>query len=755
MAYSCSTESDCIKLRLYGVVQGVGFRPFVAKLAAEHGILGTVKNSGGCVEIVACGQALSLSAFEQALFAHKPNHAQIVYMEKEILPFRDYTEFSILPSDESTGRIFLPADLPVCDSCLVEMEDPSNRRHLHPFISCMSCGPRYSVIERVPYDRDTTTMCDFAMCEACNHEYTNRADRRYHAQTISCHDCGPVLYFKDTSGNISQRAEALDKAVKALQKGGIVAIKGIGGYHLACTPFDQEAVERLRRLKQREHKPFAVLFENVRSIREYCRVSEQEEALLGSPARPIVLLHQGKKRFAPSVCNKSRFVGCFVTYTPLQAMLLKRCGPLVMTSANVSEDPIIKDDEAMFAWQSPLLSGVLYNDRRISIRLDDSVCKITCGRELVLRRSRGYAPLPVVMQGKLHQDTCVFAAGGHLKCSFCFANAPFATLCEHMGDMDSEQNAQAYQENYKRIKELFAFDPKLAICDLHPAYFSTGFAKTLGLPTIQVQHHHAHIAAVIAEHDLQGKVIGVAFDGTGYGTDGAVWGSEFLVCEGDGYKRAAHLKYVTQLNGDEGMKDAKKSALCHLYAAGLESEIDDNRWPVIKAAIDNKVNVHQSSSVGRLFDAVSAYLGICDYNRFEAECALTLENLAAEASEQNVDPIPMAFGIEEESGMLLLDSKPLWQELFANKTKDLRALSLGFHTAVAQAIIDSCIRLREDTKSNTVALSGGVFQNEVLFTLAVKGLEEQGFKVYTNQAVPQNDGGIALGQAYIALAENN
>ena len=631
------------------------------------------------------------------------------------------------------------------------MENPANRRHLHPFISCMACGPRYSVIERVPYDRDTTTMRDFAMCESCEREYTDRQDRRYHAQTISCHDCGPVLYFRDSTGNIARREQALELAVRALQMGGIVAIKGIGGFHLACSPFEEQAVKNLRLLKRREHKPFAVLFENSKAIGEFCTVSLQEDALLNSPARPIVLLHMGKGRFAPSVCNKSRFVGCFVAYTPLQAMLVRRCGPLVMTSANVSEDPIIKDDEQMFAWQSSYLQGVLYNDRRISIRLDDSVCKITCGRELLIRRSRGYAPLPAVMKGSLTQDTCVFAAGGHLKSAFCFADAPFATLCEHMGELDSEQNELAYRQNYARMKKLFGFEPKLTACDLHPAYFSTQFAKALGLPVMQVQHHHAHIAAVIAEHGLNGPVIGVAFDGTGYGTDGAIWGSEFLVCEGSQFRRAAHLEYTMQLNGDEGMKDAKKSAMCHLYAAGLESEIDDVRWPTIKAAIDHNVNVHLSSSMGRLFDAVSAYLGVCGYNRFEAECAQDLENLAAQAIEAMIEPVPMAFGVKEEAGTLLLCEKSLWQALFTNRAADVRALALGFHRAVAQAIVDICNRIRDDTGSCIAALSGGVFQNEVLFTSAALGLENSGFSVYTNEAVPQNDGGIALGQAYLAL----
>jgi hydrogenase maturation protein HypF len=738
-----------IIIRLYGVVQGVGFRPFVSRLAFMHGITGSVKNSGGSVVIRANGAARDLDAFFYGLFAQKPPNAEIVHHETEEIPYTAGNSFDIEPSDHSENRIFIPADIAVCGDCMQELLDEKDPRHRHPFISCMSCGPRYSIIERAPYDRETTAMADFPMCPFCEGEYADRKNRRYHAETISCHECGPSLIYRDRDGKLLYRDEAFNQAAEALIKGGVVAVKGIGGYHLACLPADEDAVKRLRLLKKRELKPFAVMFPGMEQLREYCTVTPKEEELLESPARPIVLLPKGGRAFAPSVGEKSRYVGAFLCYTPLQAMLLAACGPLVMTSANISEDPIVKDDCEMLNWESPLLDGILYNERRIAVRLDDSVLKTAAGRVQTIRRSRGYAPLPVVMKG-LSGGPQVFAAGGQLKASFCFADAPFGYISQYMGSLESEGNIKEYTDNYARMQKLFRFKPELAVSDMHPAYASTDFAKSLGLPLLQVQHHHAHIASVMAEHGLN-EAIGVAFDGTGYGPDGAVWGGEFLVCKGAGYERAGHLKYTTTLNGDEGMKDAAKTALCHLYAAGLEDEITDERWPVVRAALQNGVNVHKNAGMGRLFDAVAAYLGVCAYNRYEAECAIDLENLAAEANRLQIRPVPMAFSISEAGGMWIADALPVWQALRAHKQADRRALSLGFHHAVSDIAVAVCEKLRAGRNISTVALGGGVFQNAVLLEDLIQILEAKGFAVYTNEAVPPNDGGICLGQAFIGL----
>ena len=543
-----------IKLKLYGIVQGVGFRPFVVKLAYGLGITGMVKNSGGMVEIIACGEPSRIETFIKQLFLDKPYHALIVHhVITEISPVV-FSSFTIEQSIDAEGPVFISPDLCVCDACLKEMQTEADKRHMHPFISCMACGPRYSIIEDAPYDRETTTMQDFEMCAFCETQYKDRQDRRYHAQTISCHHCGPFLIYRDKSGNETTHEAAFASAEKAVKNGGIIAVKGVGGYHLCCSPYDQSTVMRLRELKHREQKPFAVMFADIEDVKRHAEVSPQEEALLQSGARPVVLLNQKPNDLAPAVCNQSRYVGAFLSYTPLYAMLLKACGPLVMTSANVSEEPIIKDDEPMLAWKG--LDGVLYNKRRIAARLDDSVAKVTAGKTQIFRRSRGYAPLPVIMKG--FETGQVFAAGGHLKSAFCLASGPFAYCSPFIGDLDNEGCIEAYSKSFERMKKLFRIHPELAVCDMHPGYASTGFAQSLGLPLLKAQHHHAHIASVMAEHSMDIPVIGVAFDGTGWGEDGTVWGGEFLICREDGYERAGHLKPVQFLGGDEGMRGRGK-----------------------------------------------------------------------------------------------------------------------------------------------------------------------------------------------------
>jgi len=737
-----STQHKSVRLRLYGIVQGVGFRPFVYRIATKNGITGWVKNRGGFVEITACGEAQRLNAFFDALKREKPRHALIVYEERVDIPYEKFDSFQIIKSSDDVGPVFIAPDIAVCPDCMREMSDPSDRRYRHPFISCMSCGPRYSIIREAPYDRATTSMREFPMCEACETEYTDEADRRFHAQTVSCNDCGPQLIFHSRQGGCV-REEALTGTIEAIANGGIVAVKGIGGYHLVCSPHREDTVLRLRELKAREQKPFAVMFPDIKSVREYCAVSAREEELLISDARPIVLLEASGRRFASAVSGKNWQVGAFLYYTPLQAMLLSACGPLVMTSANVSDEPIIKDEEPMLAW-ADRLEGILYHTREIVAREDDSVVKVVDGNVQTIRRSRGYAPLPVILKGG-GQCPAIFAAGGHLKSTFCFLSGRFAYVGPYIGDLDGEGQQTEYRQSFERMKRIFRIKPEAAVCDLHPAYASTEFTRTLGLPILQVQHHHAHIASVMAEHGIEGPVIGVAFDGTGYGPDGAVWGGEFLICRGAGYERAGHIRYVTMLNGDEGMKDAGKSAMCYRHAAGLESV--DERWPIIKNALRLGVNTHRNGGMGRMFDAVSACLGIGSYNRFEGECAIGLEGSAREALGSGIMPVPMSFEITEEEGTLVADSAPVFRTI--DGREDTSACALGFHRAVAQMTLEMCILLRKRTGIGTVALSGGVFQNGLLLADVLRLLKEEGFHTLINREVPPNDGGISLGQAYI------
>lgn len=735
-----------MNIRIYGIVQGVGFRPFVVKLAFLLGVTGTVRNSGGLVDITACGTAAQLDAFVKRLLDEKPANALIVHHETQAVPYTRYDSFTIEPSGEAAGPVFVSPDLCVCDACLDELAGGRDERFRHPFISCMACGPRYSIIEDAPYDRGTTTMRDFEMCETCAAQYRDREDRRYHAQTISCHRCGPFLIYRDRKGGETTHEAALSSAVKALQSGGVAAVKGIGGYHLCCDPFDQNAVLRLRELKNRELKPFAVMLPDMDAVRRYAHVSPQEEALLLSGTRPIVLLKQKENDLAPAVCGDSRLLGAFLPYTPLQVLLVQATGPLVMTSANVSEEPIVKDDGPMLAW--PGLDGVLYNTRSIAARVDDSVAKVSAGRTQMIRRSRGYAPLPVILQGK--DQGAVFATGGQLKSTFCLAAGRFAYVGPHIGDLDNGGCMNVYRESRERLQKLLRISPELAVCDLHPGYASTALAEETGLPLLRVQHHHAHIASVMAEHGIDEPVIGIALDGTGWGCDNTVWGGEFLVCRGNRFERAGHIKSVRFLGGDEGMKDAAKSAMCYLHDAGLTAHIRDERWPLIRAALDSGVNTHGNSGMGRLFDAASAVLGVCAYNRYEGECAIKLENLAAQALKQGMEPVPMGFAVSEKDGILVADAAPVISVL-AQSNQSQEALALGFHIAVADMAVELCARLRGRTGINKVALSGGVFQNAVLLGDMMDKLTAKGFAVYTNEKVPPNDGGISLGQAQIGL----
>lgn len=741
-------ELEGVALRVYGIVQGVGFRPFAAKLADKHRVTGSVRNKGGFVEITACGSGQDIGAFTQELLSNAPVNSFIVHHEETAIPAAHYKDFRIEPSEDTQGPVFISPDIPACGDCLREFSDKNDERYLHPFISCMSCGPRYSVIEDAPYDRETTTMRDFDMCPLCETEYKDRSDRRYHAQTISCHGCGPYLLFSK-NGKTAERDEAFRNAAEALISGGIIAVKGIGGYHLVCSPYEQSTVLRLRELKMREQKPFAVMFPGIDEIKAQCVVSPLEERMLMSVARPIVLLEKKNCTLAPSVCNKSRYVGAFLPYTPLQKMLLDECGPLIMTSANISEEPIIKDDSRMLSWSG--LDGVLYNQRRIAVSLDDSVVKAVGGKVQIIRRSRGYAPLPVIVKGFEGSGSKVLAAGGQLKSSFCLTSGQFAYLSQHIGDLDNDGCLEVYKNSFERMKRIFRIEPGLAVCDMHPAYESTEFAKNLGLPVLEVQHHHAHIASVMAEHGLKGQVIGVVFDGTGYGTDGAIWGGEFLICKEGDMIRAGHLKYIDCIGGDESMNDATKSAMFHMYAAGFEKQINDERWPVIKAALKNGINTYKSSSMGRLFDAVSDIIGVCSYNRFEGECAIDIENLAAEALRHSIEPERMEFDIIEEKDIIIADASPVIDKLVKARGKDNRSLALGFHNAVSDMTVNMCESIRVRSGIGDVALSGGVFQNSVLLESLLNSLKIRGFSVFINESVPPNDGGISLGQAYIGL----
>jgi len=783
-----SVRTEVITFR--GVVQGVGFRPTVYRIAQGLGMKGRVRNMGGIVQVVCTGATEEIDNFVSEIISRKPPMSRISGVERKIINATVFHDFSIGQSSYEEDEIaIIPADIAICEDCMREFYDPDDPRYLHPFISCTNCGPRFSIIERLPYDRDTTTMVDFPMCDFCSDEYRDPSSRRYHAQTISCHDCGPqpllntkrkhdkgtvpLSYDKGTVPLSSSTWFA--HATDLLANGKVIALKGVGGYYFACTPFDEAAVQKLREIKHREQKPFAVMFRDIDQIKEYCVVNPREEEALLSPQRPILLLEQRPDKMnkklmtkepspchmtkepslchalAPGVCNTSRFVGAFLPSFGLQYLLLDAVGPLIMTSANLSELPLITEDEEIIE-KGFQVDGILYNTRRISAGLDDSVARVVDGEVQLIRRSKGYVPTPVYVQAadSLTKDTHIFAAGGHLKSALAVSKGAYSYLSRHIGDLESIEAENVYAETYERMKAFFEIRPSLAVCDLHPRYFPTRFAEKLGLPVVHVQHHHAHIASVMAEHGLRGPVIGVSFDGTGYGADGAIWGGEILLCEGASFSRFSHLKYVDMIGGDSSMKDAWKSALSHLYSVentkrtvpvvsrgefsielepfakyskANETLVEDH---TVFAALKAGVNTVQTSSMGRLFDAVCAMLGIHYENRYEGECAILLENAARRA---------------------------LFKQKFRDVPTEQEALALLFHMETAKAILDQCRLAREKTNIQKVCLSGGVFQNKILMEETLRLLRGECFTVYYNIHVPPNDGGIALGQNYIGMLQ--
>lgn len=752
------------RITIWGIVQGVGFRPFIAKLGDELGMKGVVRNAGGLVEVVVTDTEERIDAFVAALEAQKPQPAEIVHIRREKRPFAAFEGFAIAVSGEIDDEApMIPADLALCPDCFKDLNDKENPRYRHPFISCMACGPRYTIIDKIPYDRDNTAMVDFPMCDFCTSEYTDRKGRRFHAQTISCHHCGPQLKMY---GSGLQKDAAVGKAVDLIKDGQIIAVKGVGGYNFIASPFCHEAVVRLRELKGREEKPFAVMFYDEAEIREYCKVTEEESALLNSAARPIVLLETKKQAFSPEVNKTSRYTGSFLPSMGLQYLLIEACGPLIVTSGNLSDMPMIRKDRDMFNLyeeKKDLLAAVFYHDRDIRLVVDDSVVRVIDHQPQMIRRAKGYAPVPLFIAGDvpLEKEDQILALGGQLKAAFTLSKGHFAYVSQFFGDLDAEEIRANYVENIESLKTLFHIRPKLLVTDMHPLYFTYDFAKEYGkkheIPILRVQHHHAHVASVMAEHDLKGDVIGVSFDGTGYGDDGTIWGGEFFVCNGAKYLRVAHLQTIPMIGGDNSMKEAWKTAMCYMASIGGEVEKSplstDNRYAVVKAGLYHGINGIASSSMGRLFDAVAAILGISLENRYEGECAIMLENAAARAQKLGLTPHKMVFMYWNDNGVWQISAVPIFQSISRGLKQGVAidAMALGFHEAVGDMIAALVEKIKEEMNTDQVALTGGVFQNKILMEYTLSLLREKGFDVYYNISVGPNDGGVSLGQTYIAM----
>jgi hydrogenase maturation protein HypF len=754
-----------LRVCVRGVVQGVGFRPFVYTCAAALGLTGSVRNdsAGAIVEVE--GDASALDDFLKRLVDSPPPLAVIESVETQDIPTGGGTGFVIADTSRSdSGRTLASPDVAMCAECAAEQRDPGNRRYRHAFVNCTNCGPRFTIIASLPYDRASTTMAGFAMCTDCAREYHDPADRRFHAQPVCCPNCGPTLRYQANDG-VEGGESALGKARQLLRDGGVLAVKGIGGYHLACDAGNEPAVVELRARKRRGDKPFAVMVADLATARRIASVDEASQRLLSRPQRPIVLMaRMPDASVADSVAPHNPDVGVMLAYTPLHALLFglpgDEPGPpvLVMTSGNLGGEPICFTDDDALKRLSHLADGWLMHDRDILVPCDDSVVRVVDGVELPIRRSRGYAPLPVALPVPVPPT---LAVGGDLKNTLAVAEHKYAWLSQHIGDMDDMATLAAFDSAERHLEALTGVSPGIVVADAHPGYRSSAWAERNagGRPVRSVQHHHAHIAAVMAEHGLDGtqRVLGFAFDGTGYGPDGAIWGGEVLLADYKGYQRLAQLRYVPLAGGDVSVLRPYRMALSHLWAAGLAW--DDDLPPVQACPADErKVLEHQletgfgctpTSSMGRLFDAVSSLAGVRQAVAYEAQAAIELEGLSREC---DCGAVTYAFGIDDSGSPVIIDPGPV----VAAVVDDVRTgvprgvIGARFHRAVADLIVD--LARTDDTGGQPIALSGGVFQNALLLRLSRNGLQNIGLQVITHQHVPPNDGGIALGQLLVGTA---
>lgn len=748
MTTATTLEARTVEVR--GVVQGVGFRPFIWRLAERYGINGWVRNDGGVVQILAEGPSDELDAFCSAIREEAPPLAVVEDVQCAKATPSGAVGFHVDESRDVIGGVRLvPPDSATCPDCLRELFDPADRRYRYPFINCTNCGPRFTIIESLPYDRERTSMRAFPMCEACEREYHDPADRRFHAEPVACPVCGPSLTLIDVRGH-HRRGDPIEQAVRLLASGKIVALKGLGGFHLACDATDEGAVASLRRRKRRPHKPFAVMVADLDEARERFELSEDEEILLASSRAPIVLVRD-RGTLAPSVAPGHVRQGAMLPSTPVHHLLLRAIGrPLVMTSGNRTDEPIcIRNEDALERLRG-IAHGYLLHDREIVARYDDSVTRVWRGGAVALRRARSFAPAPI----ELGLDVpAILGTGAELYGAFCLASGTRAFLSQHVGDIEEEESLRAYVDALERYRAVFGIEPAIAAHDLHPDFLTTRFAKETGLPLVPVQHHHAHIASVMAEHRLEGRVIGVAFDGFGLGEDGTAWGGEFLVGDVAHLQRAAHLRAVPLPGGDAAVRHPWRMALSHAADAGVLDRarpmIGERRGEteVVLGQIRSGLGSVRTSSVGRLFDAVAALTGVCDRATYEGQPAIWLEQ-AAEGGATREYP----FEVSSEPGGLVLDARPIISAIVGDLARGRPSAEIAgrFHRTMAAATLEICRALRGATGLDRVCLAGGVFQNELLTSDLVARLETVGFEVFLPRRAPVGDGGIALGQVLVA-----
>ena len=758
-----------INIHIYGIVQGVGFRPFVSRAAEACGVLGTVANKGSYVDIYAKGENEQLDKFLNIIKHEPPERSVILEIDAaDCDAYFAFTSFEIIESEKEYGDIFVSPDIATCDKCREELFDKNNKRYLHPFINCTQCGPRLTIMDTMPYDRVRTTMADFPMCKDCAAEYTDPLTRRYDAQPVCCNDCGPEVYIIGTD---LKGGAAITETRRQIMNGKIVAIKGIGGFHLCCDAKNEEAVKRLRKLKNRPMKPFALMMRDIETAERECIIKAGQEEYLKGWQKPIMLLEKREDTtLSDNIAPDNITVGVMLPYAPVQMLLfdypdgIKMSDCLVMTSGNVRGAPICRSDEDALREIAGFCDLILLHNRRILLRADDSVTDWLFGKPYMIRRSRGFAPLPIML--KHGKDKQVLAIGGELKNAFCIAKNGLLYPSPYVGDMADIRTVRALRESVERMCGLLECEPQAIVCDTHPMYNTVAFAEELAkeknIPLIKVQHHYAHILSCMAENGCEEPVIGLSFDGTGFGGDKTIWGGEVLVCDYDKYERVGSIQPFIQSGGDISAKEGWRIAAAILResaenAAKLCEKLDictEKEYNLQRVMAQKNINSVLSTSCGRLFDAVSAILGIRRASTFEGEASTALMYHAELFEKENKGIVP---NYNKYDRLLSNDGRLNTSEYAASLAErrlnggDKNALAYEFHAVLADMAAAACEEVRKRTNINICALSGGVFQNRLLVKLVKQRLEEKDFKVLLHSLVPPNDGGLALGQAAVKI----
>ncbi|MCK4662021.1 MAG: carbamoyltransferase HypF [Bacteroidales bacterium] len=750
--FNCAIIKKSVSISVKGLVQGVGFRPFVYRLAQKYNLKGDVANRTDGVVVNVCGDEKDIEYFKVDILKLAPPVASIKNINSVFVNDLNPSDFSILPSETINNLITeISPDIAVCDECIHDMGNQKHRIS-YSFINCTNCGPRFSIINKLPYDRINTTMHEFEMCKNCETEYHNVSDRRFHAQPVACNYCGPKYLYNDEQ----DFAKIIDNIASKIDRGEVVAVKGLGGYNLICDARNNSSVLRLREIKGRDAKPFAVMFRDIETLKEYCVLNIAEKELAESWRRPIIILDQ-KKELCYSVNNDLNSIGALLPYLPFHYLLFEKLlvPAIIYTSANNSDEPIISDDTFAKDNLNDKVDAFISHNRRIQNPVDDSVVKIVDSRQQIIRRARGFVPNPI---HTLKSVDGIFAAGAELKNSFCIGKNNNAILSQYIGDLKNFETFKFYKNTVNQFFDLFKFSPKIVACDLHPEYLSTKFAESFNvnslngcqIPLIKVQHHHAHIVSCMAEYQINEKVIGVCFDGTGYGTDGNIWGGEFLICDTKTFERYAHFDYVKMPGGDLAVEEPWRMALAYLNNYSVDKienldcfkNIGENEIEIVKKMIDKNINSPLTSSAGRLFDVIACLLNLCSKQSFDAEGPMRLEAIV-DKTEKSYYPFEIVNGIVRFEKML----NSILNDI---SKRSASIISAKFHNTIVNIINDVVCQIKKDTGINKIVLSGGVFQNRFLLEKLIQILANNNFEVYTNHLIPPNDGGIALGQLVVA-----